>query len=1012
MPVILPNMANEERLNILLVDDRRDKSLALGSVLEQLNQNVVVVHSGREALKELLNREFALVLMDVYMPVMDGFETARLIRERASSEQLPIIFISGASQDDIQLDRGYSLGAVDFILSPIAPEILKAKVSAILELHRKAKNLEKVIQERTAQLRQSEERYRLMLDNARDYAIFLMDTQGRITEWNPGAERILGWEESEVLGQNVAIIFTAEDRARGVPEEELAAAVGGHEAPDERWHLRKDGTRFWASGRIIGLRRDHTLNGFAKILRDFTDRKRNEDSLRFLVDAGAILASSLDYNATLQNVASLAMKTIADFCFFDLVVEGRSKRVAWAHEPAQAGKLEKFREWLSSGEFTFHQVSKTIHSGESELVPYVTEDWLRSAAVSPEHHELMRQLNIRSLVTVPILSKERTIGALTFGLTPGGNRRFTEADLDLGEELGRRVGLAVEKDGLYLQATEAREEAESLNELGKALAAELDVQKLVQQVTDATTRLIKAQFGAFFYNVVNEKGESYSLYTISGVPREKFAQFPMPRKTQVFAPTFDGQGVVRSDDIKQDPRYGKNVPHHGMPQGHLPVTSYLAVPVISRSGEVLGGLFFGHEKPAMFSEREERVVMGLAAQAAIALDNAHLFESAQRERAAARASEARYRTISEVVPQILWTGRPDGWRDFYNQRWFDYTGLTMEQTLGSGWSEAVHPDDWERCMAAWKTALATGEPFEAEYRFRRHDGVYRWHMGRAIPLRDAQGQIAKWFGSSTDIEDHKRAEGALQEAQAKLRVHAAELEDTVTERTAKLRETIGELEAFSYSISHDLRAPLRAMQGYAKVLLEDYGKALPVEGKNYVERISSSSVRMDSLITDVLAYSRILRTDLKLEPIELEPLLREIIEQYPGLQPPRAEIHLAGPLLNITGHAGSLAQCLTNLLGNGVKFVAPGTIPKINVWTEPRGTEVRICIQDNGIGIAPQHQQRIFEIFQRVHPEKIYGGSGIGLAIVRKAVERMGGTFGLESQEGKGSTFWIQLKKG
>ncbi len=181
---------------------------------------------------------------------------------------------------------------------------------------------------------------------------------------------------------------------------------------------------------------------------------------------------------------------------------------------------------------------------------------------------------------------------------------------------------------------------ETLNQVGRTLAAELDLERVVQAVTDAATEASGAQFGAFFYNVKNE-GEAYMLYTLSGVAREAFAKFPMPRKTAVFAPTFEGSGIVRADDITQDARYGKSGPHHGMPQGHLPVRSYLAVPVISRSGEVIGGLFFGHEQGAVFTERAERLVAGIAAQAAIAMDNARLYRAEQEGAAKLREADRR-----------------------------------------------------------------------------------------------------------------------------------------------------------------------------------------------------------------------------------------------------------------------------------------------------------------------------------------------------------------------------------
>jgi len=170
---------------------------------------------------------------------------------------------------------------------------------------------------------------------------------------------------------------------------------------------------------------------------------------------------------------------------------------------------------------------------------------------------------------------------------------------------------------------------ETLNRVGQAVAAELDLERVVQIVTDAGTELSGAAFGSFFYNRTDDKGETYWLYTISGVPREDFAKFPMPRNTAVFRPTFAGEGIVRSDDILKDPRYGRNEPYNGMPKGHLPVRSYLAVPVVSRSGEVIGGLFFGHPETGVFTERSERLVAGIASQAAIAIDNARLFQAAR-----------------------------------------------------------------------------------------------------------------------------------------------------------------------------------------------------------------------------------------------------------------------------------------------------------------------------------------------------------------------------------------------
>jgi PAS domain S-box-containing protein len=255
----------------------------------------------------------------------------------------------------------------------------------------------------------------------------------------------------------------------------------------------------------------------------------------------------------------------------------------------------------------------------------------------------------------------------TVRVTKSGQRIDVSITISpIRDSSGRIVGASkVARDiGAMRQAERAlRDEAhalETLNRIGRVLSAELDLERIIQAATDAATELAGAAFGAFFYNVHEQGQEAYWLYTLSGVSRELFARFPMPRSTALFGPTFKGEGVVRSDNIRQDPRYGHNSPYSGMPAGHLPVCSYLAVPVISRTGAVIGGLFFGHPQPAIFTERSERLVVGIAAQAAIAIDNARLYQGAQQELAARKAvetalreSEAKLRAVASEREVLL-----------------------------------------------------------------------------------------------------------------------------------------------------------------------------------------------------------------------------------------------------------------------------------------------------------------------------------------------------------------------
>jgi signal transduction histidine kinase len=253
------------------------------------------------------------------------------------------------------------------------------------------------------------------------------------------------------------------------------------------------------------------------------------------------------------------------------------------------------------------------------------------------------------------------------------------------------------------------------------------------------------------------------------------------------------------------------------------------------------------------------------------------------------------------------------------------------------------------------------------------------------------------------------------------------LEHTVATRTRELQETVHDLEAFSYSIAHDMRAPLRAMQGFATLLTDESSADLSTSGKDYLRRIANSANRLDALIQDVLNYSKLIRAELNMESVDAHAFIQGIVESYPNLQPPVADIKLEGRLPSVMVNPAAFTQVISNLLGNAVKFVAPGTKPQVRVWAEAlplpdqkannrpseetSGRRVRLWIEDNGIGIPPEAHDRIFLMFQRIHPPGRYEGTGIGLTIVRKAVQRMGGEVGVMSEMGKGSKFWIELNQ-
>jgi PAS domain S-box-containing protein len=819
-------------------------------------------------------------------------------------------------------------------------------------------------------LRDSEKRFRTLTSYA-PVGIFLTDAQGETIFVNEFWSTMSGFPVSQARGDGWTRAMHPDDRARVAAEWEAARREQRASQAEYRF-LREDGTVTWVHGNAVPLRDEAgRLAGYIGTIADITQRKLAEEKLRaqqaqlrlistnapislahcsrdgrflfvnranaqrFGLEPEQMIGRTLvevmgsEAVATIQPYVERALKGESIDYELEVPYKGigtRFMRVSYVPDFAEDGSV---RGWMSAlsdmtdrrqmenalreSESRFRQLADSMPqivfaadakgttdyynrrwyeftgadeggTGDESFLPILHPDdrqrcldlWYRCVSSGKPY-----QIEYRFFFRARNEYRWQLGRALPVHDTGGRITRWFGTCTDIHdwklvqEELGRRTATL-----------------ETLNRIGRQLAAERDIEKVVQEVTDAGRELSGAALGAFFYNVKNDVGGAYTLYTLSGLPRDAFAEFPMPRATSLFGPAFRGESVLRIADVTKDERYGQSAPHFGLPKGHPPVRSFLAVPVTSRTGDVLGGLFFGHPEPDRFTGESEQTVSNLAAQAAIAIDNANLYQALSRE-----------------------------------------------------------------------------------------------------------------------LREKSAAEEELRIAQEQLRAHAIDLEKKIEERTASLREAIVQMEEFSYSVSHDLRAPLRAMNAYAEALVEDYGSRLDDTAKNYLERIRRSSQRMENLTHDLLAYSRVARSEVELRDVDLEPLLRDLIAQYSELQPAVADVRIETPLLPVRGHESSLGQCLANLMTNAVKFVAPGVRPQITVRTEASGDRVRIWIEDNGIGIAPEYQEGLFRVFERVPTNQSYEGTGIGLAIVRKAAEKMGGRCGVESDGRNGSRFWIELPK-
>jgi PAS domain S-box-containing protein len=367
-------------------------------------------------------------------------------------------------------------------------------------------------------------------------------------------------------------------------------------------------------------------------------------------------------------------------------------------------------------------------------------------------------------------------------------------------------------------------------------------------------------------------------------------------------------------------------------------------------------------------------------------------------------SQIDFQGLIDSIEGIVWTA---------DARTLDilYVSGSAERMLGytlahwyaaEFWPNHIYVEDRERVLTTIAKVIRDRAQTQVlQYRVMAADRRTVW-IRDTISVREMRGKL-RLHGVAVDITDFKALERGYQEIQE-------QLESKVAERTADLKETVAQLETFSYTLSHDLRAPLRAMQGYAEILRSRLDDTLGPQEKDFLNRIVRSTHRMDGLVQDVLKYSRISRTPVALSLVNVEKIVADVVQDDPALQPPRAEVQVERPMQPVVGHEALLTQCVLNLLTNAVKFVPPGVDPKVRVWTEAKPDGMRLLFRDNGIGIAPRDQKRIFGVFQRVYHADTYEGTGIGLAIVHKAAERMGAKVGVESAPGQGSTFWLQFQ--
>jgi PAS domain S-box-containing protein len=453
--------------NVLLVDDRPENLLALEGILEPLGQNLLYAHSGEDALRQLLLEEVAVILLDVQMPELDGFETAALIKQRERTKHIPIIFVTAISKDEEHVFRGYSAGAVDYVFKPFNPEVMRSKVAVFIELQEKNEQLrrqaELLKEQELAELRrESEERYRFLAEAQPDQ-IWTALPNGRLDYVN---QRVLDYFElpfDSLVETGWSDVVHPEDLPRTL--ERWKQALDTTEPYENELRLRRasDSSYRWHLTRAVPMKdRPGNVQKWFGSTTDIHDQKRAEEAQRFLVEAGATLGSSLDYRATLAAVAKIMVPRIADWARIDVLEDGRLRTLAVEHvDPKKVALALELRRRYPEDPDAPQGPLHVVRTGESELASEIDEEQVAQLAVDDLHLGLLRELGVQSSMRVPLVAHDRLLGVISLIAAESG-RRYSADDLALAEELARRVATAIENAQLYREAEERAQAARVL----------------------------------------------------------------------------------------------------------------------------------------------------------------------------------------------------------------------------------------------------------------------------------------------------------------------------------------------------------------------------------------------------------------------------------------------------------------------------------------------------------------------------------------------------------------------
>lgn len=1040
-----------------MVDDHPHNLIALEAALDPLGKRLERASSGAQALALLRKRDFAVALLDVRMPELDGLEVLATLRRESIST--PVIFLTAAEEATEEQRRAYDRGAVDFLLKPLDARVLRSKVRVFVDLHEKRRELERLsraiaddrmlARERAQQLARSGARFSQLLStqelaqlvehDLRDQLEAQLSQLRLVSETDtrePSEPLWLGnrqeLDAAGLPGANAAEVESVALLPLSIGDQRLGSLLLGFTGP-RSWDSVEREFLLTLSVQVAGaLERARLLERERNVHEEL---RRRTDAARLTADFSTLLSSSLDQNVVLRQLSELLVPAIADWCAIDLVRrDGSVGRVTTYHRDPQklAFALELERLYPTDPEATTG-VPQVLRSGQTEWLAEIPEALLTAAARDPEHLRLIQGLGLASYVVVPLRARGRTLGALSVVHAESG-RRYAADDVAFIEELARRASLSVDNALLFQEQVEARQAQERnsrhallIGDIGVALSQSDAARVALQRCAEALVQRLDACLARIWTR--NSRDDVLQLQASAGM-------YPQLDGALAHGPLglLELNGIVHTgkaqliNDAQQDDAFSDA--QWARREG---IVAFAGYPLIIE-GRVIGVMTLFARVPV--PDDTFATLASVAHPIAVGIE---------RTEAARRAKEER--DTLEIVNQVGLALAGELQQDKLVQAVTDYAtrlagaafgAFFYKDTAGSAESalaccvSGAPPEQFEAAGLACGADLFTAavaadgmvrvDDLRSDPRYQQtppHHGLLPAHLPvvsyLAVPVRSGNHRVlgALFFGHHRAGVFTERSEMLVAgvAAQAGTAMDNARLFREAQRLINELDKSNRDLDQFAYVASHDLKAPLRGISNLSQWLEEDLGDAITAEGKEQLQLLRGRVQRMEGLINGILDYSRAGRKRSKIESISVARLLSDVVEMCSPA--PEARIEIATDMPELRTERVPLQQVFANLIGNALKH-AKRADPHVRVSVRDLGDRCEFAISDNGHGIAPEFHDRIWGIFQTLEPRDTVESTGIGLSVVKKIVESKGGSAWVESREGHGATFrftWPKLEQ-